>query len=108
MGVTRQIGENLLRCWEGALGVDDPLTLTHWGEPVGECIRVGQIDVLAEELQLPVTMQVLELFEEAPAKQAREHPYRKEEPRLAGQPPIGIGRKPAARHDAMHMRMVSQ
>ena len=34
-------------------------------EPIGEGDSVGQIDVLAKELELAVTMIVLELFEEA-------------------------------------------
>ena len=52
MGVARQIGEDLLRSCEGTLGVDDPLALAERCEPVGKCIGVGQIDMLAEELQL--------------------------------------------------------
>ena len=41
MGVARQIGENLLRSCEGALGVDDPLALAKRCEPVRERIGVG-------------------------------------------------------------------
>ena len=108
MGVARQIGENLLGSCERALGVDHPLALTQRYEPVGEGLGVGQIDVIAEELQLPVTMQVLQFFEEATSEQAREHPDREEEPRLARHPPIGIRREAAAGHDAVHMRMVGQ
>jgi hypothetical protein len=46
-------------------GVDDPFTLAQRHEPVGKGIGVGQIYVLAEELQLSVTMQLLQFFEEA-------------------------------------------
>ena len=53
MGVARQIGEHRLGSGEGALGVDHPLALSQRHEPIGEGIGVGQIDVLAEELQLP-------------------------------------------------------
>ena len=53
-------------------------------------------------------MGVLEFFEEATPEQAREHPDREEEPGLARHPPVRIGRETAARHDAVHMRMVSQ
>src|SRR5580658_9140188 len=56
MGVTRQIGENLLRTCERALRIDDPLTLTEGAKPVRERIGVGQIDVLAKELELASTM----------------------------------------------------
>ena len=40
-------------------------------------------------------VEVLEFFEEATPKEARQHPYREEEPRLARHPPIGIGRETA-------------
>ncbi len=53
-------------------------------------------------------MGVLDLFEEAAPEQAREHAHRQEEPRLAADPPIGIERQAAARHDAVHMRMVGE
>src|ERR1700730_12388987 len=108
MGVARQIGENLFRSCERALGVDDPLTLTQRHEPVGEGIGVGQIDALAEELELTVPMDVLELFEEAAPEQPREHPDREEEARLARHPAVGIRCEAAAGYDAVHMRMVSQ
>ena len=94
MGVAGQIGENLFRSGEGALGVDDPLTLAQWHEPVGKGLGIGQIEVLAEELKLTVTMQVLELFEEAAPEETREHPYREEEARLARHPAIGMVRPP--------------
>src|SRR5882757_7208009 len=96
MGVAGQIGENLFRSRERALGVDDPLALAHRHEPVGKGLGVGQIDVLAEELELTVTMQVLELFEEAAPEEAREYPYREEEPWLARHPTLGIGCEAAA------------
>ena len=64
--------------------------------------------MLAEELELAGTMGVLELFEEAATEEPRQHSDRQEEPRLARHPPIGIGRKPAARHDAVHVRMMGQ
>ena len=65
MGVAGQIGENLLRSGEGALGVDDPLTLAQRHEPVGEGLGVGQIDVLAKELELTGTMGVLQRVDDA-------------------------------------------
>ena len=70
--------------------------------------RVGQIHVFTKELQLPVTMQVLQFFEEATPEQPRQHPHREEEPRLARHPAVGIGREAAAGYDAVHMRMMSQ
>ena len=64
--------------------------------------------MLAEELKLSMTMSVLKFFEEATSEQARQHSDREEEARLAGNPPIGIEREATTRHDAVHMRMVSE
>ena len=64
--------------------------------------------MLAEELQLPATMRLLQFFEEAAAEQPRQHAHRQEEARLAGDPALAVGRKPAAGHDAVHMRMMRQ
>src|SRR5450432_3155543 len=64
--------------------------------------------MLAEELELPAPMGVLQLFEEAAPEQTREHSYGEEEPRLARHPPVGIGREAAAGHDAVHMLMIGQ
>ena len=108
MGVAGQIGENLLRSCEGALGVDDPLTLTQRHEPVGEGIGISQIEVLAEELQLTIKMEVHKLFKEAAPEKTRQHPDREEEPRLARHPAVGIRCEAAAGHDAMHVRMMRQ
>jgi hypothetical protein len=52
MGVAGQIGENLLGSCEGSLGVDDPLALSNRHEPVGKGLGIGQIEVIAEELQV--------------------------------------------------------
>src|ERR1700674_5679516 len=108
MGVAGQIGENLLRAIERTLGVDHPLALAQRHEPVGEGLGIGQIDMLAEELELTGTMGVLQLFEEATPEQPREYPDREEEPRLAGHPAVGIEREAAAGHDAVNMRMMGQ
>ena len=90
------------------LSAERDATFVTGDEPVGEGHRIRQIHVFAEELELTVPMGVLKLFEEAAPKQAREHPYREEERRLAGHPPVGIGGEAAAGHDAVHMRMMRQ
>src|SRR5579859_2880369 len=77
-------------CTSWALRVDHPLALSQWQEPVGKGTGLGQIDVFAEEFKMTVTMGVVEFL------------------RLARHPPVGIGREAAARHDAVHMWMVSQ
>ncbi len=108
MRVARQVCEHCLGSSEGPLGVDDPLALSQRHEPVGKGLRIGQIDVLAKELQLPAPMQDLQLFEEASPEQAREHSDREEEPRLAWYPAVGVDCEAAAGHDAVHVRVVSQ
>ena len=64
--------------------------------------------VLSEELQPAAAMSLTELFEEAAAEQAREHPHRQEEARLAGDPARAVGGEATAGNDAVHMRMMSQ
>src|ERR1700736_5065423 len=96
MGVARQIGENLLRPGERVLGVDDPFALTQRHEPVGEGVSVGQIDMLAVELELALAMGALQFFEEAAPEQPREHPDREKEPRVARAPAVAVRRETAA------------
>src|ERR1700722_8892676 len=108
MRVARQIGEHLLGSCEGTFGVDHPLALSQWHEPIGEGLGIGQIEVLAEELELTGTVHVLQLFEEATPEQTRQHPNREKEPWFARHPAVGIGCEAAAGYDAMHVGMVSQ
>src|SRR5215472_11372166 len=86
MGVAGQIGEH--RCWPGkrTLGIDHPFDFAQRCEPFGESARISERGVLSEELQLAATMSLIEFFEEATTEQPREHPYREEEPGLAGDP----------------------
>jgi hypothetical protein len=59
MRVARQIGEHRFRSCERALGVDHPLTLAQRCEPVGEVEGIEQVDVLAADSELTVTMSVV-------------------------------------------------
>ena len=68
----------------------------------------GERGVLAEELQRPAAMQRVELLEEAPAEQAREHAHRQEEAGPAGDPALAVRRQPAAGHDPVHVRVMRQ
>jgi hypothetical protein len=79
---------------EGALGVDDPLALSQRHEPVGEGLGIGQIHVLAEELQLPVTMQVLQFFEEATPEQRDSTRTERKNPGLHGTHRSASGARP--------------
>ena len=49
-----------------------------------------------------------ECLEEASPKQPREHAYRQEEARPAGDPALPVGRQAATGDDPMHMRMMGQ
>ena len=64
--------------------------------------------MFAEEIKVPVPMQVLDLFEKAAAERARQDSYREEEPRLAWHPAVGVGGESAAGHNAVRMRMMGQ
>ena len=108
MRVARQVREHRLRASERPLGVDHPLALAHWREPSLERLGLGQRHVLAKELQLTCLMRPLQLFEEAPPEQPREHSHGQEEPRPAGQPTRAVGRESATGNDAMHMRVMRQ
>lgn len=108
MGVAGEIGEDRGGTGEGPLGIDNPLDLAQGREPLGKSRGIGELGVLAKELQLPSGMGGGEIFEEAPTEEAGEHPYRQEEPRPAVDPPIPIHGDAAARNDAMNVRMVSE
>ena len=44
-------------------------------QPFGKGARIAELGVLTEELQLAKSMGLFEFFEEAPAKQPREHAH---------------------------------
>ena len=71
-------------------------------------VGIGQLGMLAEEVQLFGTMSVVQLFEEAPPEQTREHANREEEASFAAYPAIGIERQAAARHDTVPVRMMGE
>ena len=73
VGVTRQIGQHCLRSTEWALGIDDPFGLAQPGEISCEGLRIGQMDIVAEEAQAAGLVGGDELPQEQPAKQAGEH-----------------------------------
>jgi hypothetical protein len=73
--------EHGLRSRERALGIDDPLHLSHRHEPSGEDLGIGQIDVLAEEPQASHAVGVLQFFEKAAPEQPREYPDGEKQPR---------------------------
>ena len=103
MSVAREIGQDLLGACEGLLGIDDPLRLAQRREIGLECVRRLE---LAQELQFACSMHGLETLQKQAPEQARKHANRKEETGPASNPPITVRGDAAARHDAMHMRMM--
>jgi len=74
---------------------------------VVERLRVRQCGLVTEELQLPGVVRRQKLLEEQPAEQPREDPDREEEPRAARDPAVTVGRDTTARHDDVHVRVVT-
>ena len=68
--------------------------------------RLGERGQLSEEIQRPGIEGRPQPFQEPPAIKAREHPDRQEEAGTAGDP-AALGRQPAARQDAMDMRVMA-
>ena len=90
MRIARQIRQYRFRSGKRAFGVDHPFALALGRQPLGEVLRVDQLRGVAEELQLAGAMCLVEFFQKASSKQARQHPYRQKEARLAGDPALAI------------------
>ena len=69
MGVAGEIAQHLLRTAEGALAVDHPVCVAQRRQIGGECLRIDQPGMLAEELQLTGLISGAELVQEQPAEQ---------------------------------------
>ena len=63
VGVAGEIGEHGLGSGERSLGIDDPLDLAQWLEPIGEGFVLSQCLVLTEELQVAGVIGGTELLE---------------------------------------------
>ena len=69
--------------------------------------RVYRFEI-AEEGEFSTLKSPIERFEEQAAEQAGEDVHRKKEARTARDPPLAIGRKTSAGHDAMQMRVMQK
>ena len=96
MRVAAEIGQHLFRAAEGWFGIDDPLDLPQLIELAGEGGGFGERREFPEEAELACRERRVELGEEQPAEEAREHAHRQEEargqatkrvPSSDGQPP---------------------
>src|SRR5260370_14681888 len=101
MGIAAEIGQHLFGAAEWWLGVDHPVEVPEFAETTCEGLRFGKAGEIAEEPQLAGREGVLQLLQEQPAEQPREHPHRKEEPRPPIQPARAVTCRPPARDDAM-------
>jgi hypothetical protein len=54
-------------------------------------LRIGEMDMVAEEAEAAGRVDCRERLEEQPPEQAREHAHRQEESRPAGYPALAIG-----------------
>ena len=68
--VARQIGQYSLRPCKWAFGIHHPFTLAQWRQPLGKCLGVAQVSVLAKELQLARTVGLLQCLQKPAPKQA--------------------------------------
>jgi len=97
MGVPGKVGQNGSGPAERGFGVDHPVNLAQRRQPFGE---------VAEEPQLPGTVQVHQPFKKEAAEQPRQHAHMQKEPRPTGDPPGAIRREASAWDDHVDMRMV--
>jgi len=76
MGIAAEIGQHLFGAAEWWLGVDHPVEVLEFAETTCEGLRFGKAGEIAEEPQLAGREGVLQLLQEQPAEQPREHPHR--------------------------------
>ena len=69
MGVAREISQDFLRAAEGAFAVDHPVCVLQRRQIGGECSRIDQSGMLAEELQFTGLISGAELGQEQRAEQ---------------------------------------
>src|SRR5262245_16611938 len=79
MGIAAEIGQHLFGAAEWWLGVDHPVEAPEFAETTCEGLRFDKAGEIAEEPQLAGREGVLQLLQEQPAEQPREHTHRQEE-----------------------------
>src|SRR5436190_9640938 len=107
-GVAGEITQHFLRPAEGALAVDHPFAFAQWREISGEGFCMGELGMIAEELQLAGGISGGELLQEQSSEQARQDAYREKKVRAARDPAVAVERESAARHDHMDVGMVGK
>ena len=108
VGVARQIRQHLIRSCERALGVDDPIGAMERLQECAKRIDVGEVSVIAEELERTVAMSGDEALQHQAPKQPREHAHRQKEIGPTWNPTFAVRRNAAAGDDAMHVRVMGE
>src|SRR6516225_120285 len=107
MGISAEIGQHLLRPAERCLGVDHPVEAPELTKTPRERLWFSKVGEIGEEPQLAGREGVLQLPQEQPAEQPRQHTHRQEEARPASDPAGAVERGAAAGNDAMDVRMMA-
>ena len=107
MSVAREIGEHCLGTCEGRLGVDHPALMADRREVAQEGPAVGEWREASEEGQPAGGVERDQSGEEQAAEQLAEDAHRQEELWSRGDPALPIECDTAARHNHVHMRVVT-
>jgi len=107
VGIPPDIVENLCRSGKRPLRVDHPLGFVDRRQVAPERRGLVQVTMRREEVQLTSDEGLLQVMQEQPAEQPRQHPDRQKEPWSAGDPAFAVGCDPATRHEAVDMRMMT-
>ena len=108
MGITSEISQDLLWSAERWLSVDHPLGTAQRSELFGKDGWLGELCKIAEEAQVPGIECRLQALKEQSAEKPGKHAHRQEEAWSTANPMRAVEGWTAARHDAMHMRMMMQ
>src|SRR5205823_2395187 len=95
-----------LRAREGALGVDEPAGLLRRRQKCREGFGVGEMRMLAEEVELAGVVRGGELLQHQPPEQLGEHLYGEEEVGPGCDPALPIRRQTATWYNHVHVRVM--
>ena len=90
MRIATEISEHLLWPTEGWLGIDDPLAATGFGKATSEGGVLGEFGEITEKAEIAGVEGSLQVFEEEPTEEPRQHAHRQEEPWPASDPARAI------------------
>src|SRR5437868_3977207 len=115
MRIATETSQHLLWSTEGRLGIDDPLDATDFGKATSEGGLLGESGEITEKAEIAGVEGGLEVFEEEPTEEPRQHAHRQEEAWPASDPACAPGlrrgrleRQAATGHDTMQVRVMMQ